>query len=189
MKRKEIGCCYSSTTDTPRSCYLSHNRLTIIIISQSLCFSVFLTLCKYFVFQILKRKVGRLQKLARGQQDPEASFSRNEEYFYERAPALFHVVYQFYLSGSFALNLFKACKFVGLIHQPGHLCPQDILDELRFWQIPIEPFLAPCCCYEQPDEQNGDDSSANVEKPNLFKNLCCGKLRRAVWDILEEPTR
>lgn len=75
----------------------------------------------------------------------------------------------------------------GYIHQPSHLCPQDILDELHFWQIPIEPMLAPCCCYDQPEDEAPEDAAPYSERPNLFKNLCCGRLRRTAWDLLEEP--
>lgn len=36
----------------------------------------------------------------------------------------------------------------GQIHQPSHLCPIDILDELDYWGIVPDNYLAPCCCAE-----------------------------------------
>ncbi|RCN29992.1 K+ channel tetramerization domain protein [Ancylostoma caninum] len=64
----------------------------------------------------------------------DAYFSSTNEYYFERPPALFHIVYQFYLTGQ--------------IHQPSHLCPIDILDELDYWGIVPDNYLAPCCCAE-----------------------------------------
>ncbi|VDO24144.1 unnamed protein product [Haemonchus placei] len=101
---------------------------------------------------IVGRKVGDLA---------DAYFSSTNEYYFERPPSLFHIVYQFYLTGQ--------------IHQPSHLCPIDILDELDYWGIMPDNYLAPCCCAED-------------KSPNQFKQLRFGELRRKVWNVIEEPT-
>ncbi|KAH7731418.1 Protein KVS-4 a [Aphelenchoides avenae] len=79
---------------------------------------------------------------------------------------------------------------IGLIHQPMHLCPQDLLDELAFWKISPEPYLAECCCMDDQtdDESEFGSSDDDSEAPlNEFKNVVLGDLRRAVWCIIEEP--
>ncbi|CAI4221371.1 unnamed protein product [Auanema sp. JU1783] len=124
---------------------------------------------------VQKRGVGRLLFLVNAKDASLAEFDayleQSREYYFERPPALFHIIYQFYLTGQ--------------IHQPSHLCPNDILDELDYWGIVPDDYLAPCCCVDE----KGDDSSsiASEEKPNLFKSLYLGELRRKIWNVMEEP--
>ncbi|VDM44390.1 unnamed protein product [Toxocara canis] len=105
----------------------------------------------------------------------DAYFEDFREYYFERPPLLFHIVYQFYLTG--------------LIHQPLHVCPQDLLDELNYWGIAPGEYLAQCCCIDQQTsntEQNEDEEES--DKPNYFKHLRCGEYRRKVWNLIEKPT-
>ncbi|PAV89482.1 hypothetical protein WR25_03407 isoform A [Diploscapter pachys] len=111
---------------------------------------------------IKHRGVGRLLSLINAEQNGrmkfvDGYFSSTNEYYLERSPALFNVVYQFYMNGQ--------------IHQPSHLCPIDILDELAYWG-----------CDDDEDSDSQDD-----ETPNLFKHLYMGELRKEIWNIVEEP--
>lgn len=82
----------------------------------------------------------------------DAYFSSTNEYYFERPPSLFHIVYQFYLTGTTGFRCFpvvgrrRSPLISGQIHQPSHLCPTDILDELDYWGIVPDSYLAPCCC-------------------------------------------
>ncbi|KAK6043911.1 K+ channel tetramerization domain protein [Cooperia oncophora] len=77
---------------------------------------------------------------------------------------------------------------VGQIHQPSHLCPIDILDELDYWGIVPDNYLAPCCCAEDKNDLDSISSFSSEESPNQFKHLRFGELRRKVWNVIEEPT-
>ncbi|XGW17031.1 hypothetical protein V3C99_002005 [Haemonchus contortus] len=129
---------------------------------------------------IVGRKVGRLVWLLEMNSTSErlsladAYFSSTNEYYFERPPSLFHIVYQFYLTGQ--------------IHQPSHLCPIDILDELDYWGIMPDNYLAPCCCAEDKNDLDSISSFSSDESPNQFKQLRFGELRRKVWNVIEEPT-
>ncbi|KAK6741833.1 hypothetical protein RB195_009606 [Necator americanus] len=129
---------------------------------------------------ISARKVGRLVWLLDLNTTTErlsladAYFSSTNEYYFERPPALFHIVYQFYLTGQ--------------IHQPSHLCPNDILDELDYWGIVPDNYLAPCCCADDKNDLDSLSSFSSEESPNLFKHLPLGELRKTIWNIIEEPT-
>ncbi|KAK5979416.1 Potassium voltage-gated channel subfamily F member 1 [Trichostrongylus colubriformis] len=104
----------------------------------------------------------------------DAYFSSTNEYYFERPPSLFHIVYQFYLTGQ--------------IHQPLHLCPIDILDELDYWGIIPDNYLAPCCSAEDKNDLDSISSSSSEEPGSQFKHLSFGELRRKVWNVIEEPT-
>lgn len=129
---------------------------------------------------ILLRKVGRLMWLLDLDTTTErltladAYFSSTNEYYFERPPSLFHIVYQFYLTGQ--------------IHQPSHLCPTDILDELDYWGIVPDSYLAPCCCADDKNDLDSISSFSSEESPNQFKHLRFGDIRKVVWNIIEEPT-
>uniref|UniRef100_A0A1I7TEZ7 BTB domain-containing protein n=1 Tax=Caenorhabditis tropicalis TaxID=1561998 RepID=A0A1I7TEZ7_9PELO len=138
---------------------------------------------------IKKRGVGRLLDLVNKpviESNADAFFSSTSEFYFERPPALFHIVYQFYLNG--------------VIHQPTNLCPVDIIEELEYWRIIPDEYLASCCCAQQlvPFSLNQcphlivfqDDEDEELEeqdKPNLFKTLKFGEIRRTIWNIIEEP--
>ncbi|VDL71223.1 unnamed protein product [Nippostrongylus brasiliensis] len=126
------------------------------------------------------RKVGRLVWLLDLDSTSErlsiadAYFSTTNEYYFERPPSLFHIVYQFYLTGQ--------------IHQPSHLCPVDILDELDYWGIMPDNYLAPCCCVEDKNDLDSISSFSSEESPNQFKHLRFGEVRKKIWNVIEEPT-
>uniref|UniRef100_A0A8R1DS28 BTB domain-containing protein n=1 Tax=Caenorhabditis japonica TaxID=281687 RepID=A0A8R1DS28_CAEJA len=101
----------------------------------------------------------------------DAYFSPTSEFYFERPPSLFHIVYQFYLNG--------------VIHQPSNLCPVDIIEELEFWRIIPDEYLASCCCAQQLEDD--EEELEEQDKPNLFKTLKFGHIRRTIWNIIEEP--
>ncbi|KAJ1375064.1 hypothetical protein KIN20_038295 [Parelaphostrongylus tenuis] len=130
---------------------------------------------------IFARKVGRLVWLLDLRTTSErlsladAYFSSTNEYYFERPPALFNIIYQFYLTGQ--------------IHQPSHLCPNDILSELDYWGISPDNHLAPCCSSDEMHDLDSLSSSSSEESVNLFKHVRFGALRKRVWYIIEEPSR
>ncbi|EGT34653.1 hypothetical protein CAEBREN_00526 [Caenorhabditis brenneri] len=98
---------------------------------------------------IRKRGVGRLLDLVNKpvvDSNADAFFSSTSEFYFERPPALFHIVYQFYLN---------------------------------------DEYLASCCCAQQTDDD--DEELEEQDKPNLFKTLKFGEIRRTIWNIIEEP--
>ncbi|GMR41683.1 hypothetical protein PMAYCL1PPCAC_11878, partial [Pristionchus mayeri] len=129
---------------------------------------------------IHQRDQGRLSWIlsAASQEDRlsmcDAYFESTSEYYFERPPALFHIVYSFYLTGQ--------------IHQPSHLCPTDILDEFDYWGIVPDSHLAACCCIESHVDDLSLSSASTLEIENEFKNLFAGEIRRKVWNVIEEPT-
>uniref|UniRef100_A0A0N4ZSL1 BTB domain-containing protein n=1 Tax=Parastrongyloides trichosuri TaxID=131310 RepID=A0A0N4ZSL1_PARTI len=139
--------------------------------------------CKYMLrySTIIKRGVGRLLALIRSPPEAQihfcdAIFYDSHEYYFERTPLLFHIVYQFYLTG--------------LIHQPSNLCPKDLLDELEYWQITAENYMAPCCCYGEYEsnlDMNDLYSTISEADENHFKHLLFSKLRYKIWCIMEDP--
>lgn len=130
---------------------------------------------------ILKNILGLLSSF--GQESHEqrllhadAYFSETLEYYFERSPALFHVVYQFYTTGK--------------VHQANHVCPQDLIDEFKFWKIDLHDHINSCCCMEDEmseSESEADGSEESIHSP--FKHLKWGPLRETVWNVIEEPNR
>uniref|UniRef100_A0AC34GU10 Ion transport domain-containing protein n=1 Tax=Panagrolaimus sp. ES5 TaxID=591445 RepID=A0AC34GU10_9BILA len=104
----------------------------------------------------------------------DAYFQETNEYYFERQPLLFYSVFQFYL--------------LGRIHHPPETCPQDIMEEFKYWDIDPSPYLCPWCCVDSEDEdeyeRNSESSTQNIDE---FKNLKFGQFRRSVWRIIEEP--
>uniref|UniRef100_A0A0M3I4R5 Ion_trans domain-containing protein n=1 Tax=Ascaris lumbricoides TaxID=6252 RepID=A0A0M3I4R5_ASCLU len=76
----------------------------------------------------------------------------------------------------------------GLIHQPTYVCPQDLLDELDYWGIVPDAYLASCCCADQLTVDHQSENEEEYEKPNYFKHLRCGEYRRKVWNLIEKPS-
>ncbi|VDM57801.1 unnamed protein product [Angiostrongylus costaricensis] len=120
---------------------------------------------------IFARKVGRLvwlldlTTISERLSLADAYFSSTNEYYFERPPALFHIIYQFYMTGQ--------------IHQPSHLCPNDILDELDYWGI------VPDDCLNDLDSLS---SFTSEESLNLFKHVRFGALRKRIWCMIEQPS-
>lgn len=126
-----------------------------------------------------ERRCGRLYWMLRVPHEQrltmvDAYFDDVSEYYFERAPLLFHIIYQFYLTG--------------LIHQPTYVCPQDLLDELDYWGIVPDAYLASCCCADQLTVDHQSENEEEYEKPNYFKHLRCGEYRRKVWNLIEKPS-
>uniref|UniRef100_A0A1I7STN9 BTB domain-containing protein n=1 Tax=Bursaphelenchus xylophilus TaxID=6326 RepID=A0A1I7STN9_BURXY len=130
---------------------------------------------------LLIKNTGLLSSFAMQSQDQrlliaDAFFSNTREYYFERPPALFHVIYQFYTTGK--------------IHQSPHICPQDLLDEFKFWKLEPANLLDTCACLS--DDLSDDDSGSEEDKSiengvSEFKHLRFGGLREEIWNIIEEP--
>ncbi|CAD5215348.1 unnamed protein product [Bursaphelenchus okinawaensis] len=135
----------------------------------------------FLVSTLLVRNIGLLSSFAKQTHEQrllvaDAYFSDTREYYFERSPTLFHIIYQFYTTGK--------------IHQAPHICPQDLLDEFRFWKLDPEKLINLCSCMEDDlsDDENGSEDSDSVEdRPSEFKHLRLGSLREDIWNIIEEP--
>uniref|UniRef100_A0A914XT16 Uncharacterized protein n=1 Tax=Panagrolaimus superbus TaxID=310955 RepID=A0A914XT16_9BILA len=133
----------------------------------------------YRIDTLIHRNQGLLSSLANLPHEKrlphvDAYFQETNEYYFERHPLLFYSVFQFYL--------------LGRIHHPPEICPQDIMEEFKYWEIDPSPFLCPWCCMDSDDEdeyeKRSDTSTQNIDE---FKNLKFGPFRRCVWRIIEEP--
>uniref|UniRef100_A0AC35FNJ4 Uncharacterized protein n=1 Tax=Panagrolaimus sp. PS1159 TaxID=55785 RepID=A0AC35FNJ4_9BILA len=104
----------------------------------------------------------------------DAYFQETNEYYFERQPLLFYSIFQFYL--------------LGRIHHPPETCPQDIIEEFKYWEIDPTPYLCPWCCMDSDDEDECEKASeTSNENIDDFKNLKFGEFRKFVWRIIEEP--
>ncbi|MFH4975078.1 hypothetical protein AB6A40_001787 [Gnathostoma spinigerum] len=98
----------------------------------------------------------------------DAYFPETSEYFFERSPLLFSVIYQYYLTG--------------LIHLSPCACFQELLDEMEFWEI-SDDSLAKCCC---PDQEVEEPEKKQEKDP--FSGLAFGELRKKLWTMIEDPS-
>uniref|UniRef100_A0A914W438 BTB domain-containing protein n=1 Tax=Plectus sambesii TaxID=2011161 RepID=A0A914W438_9BILA len=100
--------------------------------------------------------------------------SDTEEYYFERSANLFELVNKFYLTG--------------MLHRPLHVCRFEFFAELDYWLIPWEQ-LAPCCqtLVRKNTCKSGkaNEEPAEKEKPDPFKSVKYGNIRRKIWDFCE----
>lgn len=68
----------------------------------------------------------------------DSYLAESQEYFFQRSPALFEPIFQFYTTG--------------VIHKPPEMCPEAFLTEMKFWGIPFE-HIGSCCAEEIPQEK------------------------------------
>ncbi|KAH7707747.1 CRE-KVS-1 protein [Aphelenchoides avenae] len=90
---------------------------------------------------------GRLAEFARICYDErltlcDSYLPETREYFFERSPQLFSIIYKFYISGQ--------------LHLPVDVCEEEFVWELSYWRIPLSS-LSQCCWLRY--QQEADDSS------------------------------
>ncbi|PNI22011.1 KCNV2 isoform 1 [Pan troglodytes] len=109
---------------------------------------------------------------------------QTDEYFFDRDPAVFQLVYNFYLSGVLLLL--------------DELCPRCFLEELGYWGVRLK-YTPRCCriCFEERRDELSERlkiqhelrAQAQVEEAEeLFRDMrFYGPQRRRLWNLMEKP--
>ncbi|XP_020857420.1 potassium voltage-gated channel subfamily V member 2 [Phascolarctos cinereus] len=107
-----------------------------------------------------------------------------DEYFFDRDPAVFQLVYNFYSSGVLLVR--------------DELCPRSFLEELGYWGVRLK-YTPRCCriCFEERRDELSEQlkiqrelrAQAQVEEAEeLFRDMrYYGPLRRRLWNLMEKP--
>uniref|UniRef100_A0A8C5YPI4 Potassium voltage-gated channel subfamily V member 2 n=2 Tax=Marmota marmota marmota TaxID=9994 RepID=A0A8C5YPI4_MARMA len=110
--------------------------------------------------------------------------AKTEEYFFDRDPDVFQLVYNFYTSGVLLVR--------------DELCPQNFLEELGYWGVRLK-YTPRCCriCFEERREELSEQlkiqrelrAQAQAEEAeDLFRDMrFCGAQRRRLWNFMEKP--
>ncbi|XP_023099071.2 potassium voltage-gated channel subfamily V member 2 [Felis catus] len=109
---------------------------------------------------------------------------QTDEYFFDRDPAVFQLVYNFYASGVLLVR--------------DELCPRCFLEELGYWGVRLK-YTPRCCriCFEERRDELSDQlkiqrelrAQAQAEEAEeLFRDMrFYGPQRRRLWNLLEKP--
>ncbi|XP_032874681.1 potassium voltage-gated channel subfamily V member 2 [Amblyraja radiata] len=108
---------------------------------------------------------------------------KDNEYFFDRDPAIFHHIFNFYKTGVLWIK--------------NELCPRNFLEEIHYWGIRIKHSNR-CCRIsfeERQDELNEQlkvqrDLQAELEveeDEEHFRDLMYGRQRRVIWNLVENP--
>uniref|UniRef100_A0A1I7VCI6 BTB_2 domain-containing protein n=1 Tax=Loa loa TaxID=7209 RepID=A0A1I7VCI6_LOALO len=130
---------------------------------------------------VLRRQIGLLSLIVQWPHEKrillvDAYLENTKEYYFERSALLFNVIYQFYLTG--------------LIHLPENLCLKDLLNELNYWCIAPDKYLAECCCFDKNNDQlDSIKSSSEMDQADHFRHLRFGEYRLQIWNLIEMPSR
>lgn len=110
--------------------------------------------------------------------------AQTDEYFFDRDPAVFQLVYNFYLSGVLLVQ--------------DELCPRSFLEELGYWGVRLK-YTPRCCriCFEERRDELSDQlkiqrelrAQAQAEEAEeLFRDMrFYGPQRRRLWNLMEKP--
>ncbi|XP_007937611.1 potassium voltage-gated channel subfamily V member 2 [Orycteropus afer afer] len=110
--------------------------------------------------------------------------ARTDEYFFDRDPAVFQLVYNFYASGVLLVR--------------DELCPRSFLEELGYWGVRLK-YTPRCCriCFEERRDELAEQlkiqrelrAQAQAEEgEELFRHMrFYGPQRRRLWNLLEKP--
>ncbi|XP_078252903.1 potassium voltage-gated channel subfamily V member 2 [Rhinoraja longicauda] len=108
---------------------------------------------------------------------------KDNEYFFDRDPAIFHHIFNFYRTG--------------ILWIKNELCPRNFLEEIHYWGIRIKNSNR-CCRIafeERQDELNEHlkvqrelQAELDVEEDEEhFRDLIFGRQRRVIWNLVEKP--
>ncbi|KAG8523680.1 Potassium voltage-gated channel subfamily V member 2 [Galemys pyrenaicus] len=109
---------------------------------------------------------------------------QKDEYFFDRDPAVFQLVYNFYASGVLLVR--------------DELCPCSFLQELGYWGVRLK-YTPRCCriCFEERRDELREQlkiqrelrAQAQAEEAEkLFQDMrFFGPQRRRLWNLLEKP--
>uniref|UniRef100_A0A8C5LQU9 Potassium voltage-gated channel subfamily V member 2 n=1 Tax=Leptobrachium leishanense TaxID=445787 RepID=A0A8C5LQU9_9ANUR len=133
-----------------------------------------------------KTRIGRLATYTDRQRKLDLcdDYSPMEDvYFFDRDPAVFHHIYNFYRTG--------------VLWVRDELCPRSFLEEINYWGIRIKH--TPRCCRilfeERQDELNEQlkiqrelrAEMETEENEECFRGMLYGNLRRRTWNLMEKP--
>ncbi|XP_041041225.1 potassium voltage-gated channel subfamily V member 2 [Carcharodon carcharias] len=107
----------------------------------------------------------------------------NNEYFFDRDPAIFHHIFNFYRTGVLWIKT--------------ELCPRNFLEEIHYWGIRIKNSNR-CCRISFEERQDELNEQLKIQQELLaelemeeneehFRNLMCGCQRRIIWNLMEKP--
>ncbi|XP_043911338.1 potassium voltage-gated channel subfamily V member 2-like [Protopterus annectens] len=105
------------------------------------------------------------------------------EYFFDRDPYIFYHIFHFYRSG--------------VLWIMDGLCPENFMEEISYWEIPIK-YSQKCCrilLQERQDEVNEwvkiqrelQAELEPLEKEEHFEGKYLGELRKKIWNLVENP--
>ncbi|OCU01061.1 potassium voltage-gated channel subfamily V member 2 [Xenopus laevis] len=133
-----------------------------------------------------KTRIGRLATYTDRQRKLDLCDDYNPQedvYFFDRDPAIFHHIYNFYRTG--------------VLWVRDELCPRNFLEEINYWGVRVKH--TPRCCRisfeERQDELNEQlkvqrelrAEMETEENEELFRGMFYGHLRRQIWNMMEKP--
>ncbi|XP_059958493.1 potassium voltage-gated channel subfamily V member 2 [Mesoplodon densirostris] len=107
-----------------------------------------------------------------------------DEYFFDRDPEIFQLIYNFYASGVLLVR--------------DELCPRCFLEELGYWGVRLK-YTPRCCliCFEERRDELSEQlkiqrelrAQAQAEEAEeLFRDMrFYGPQRRRLWNLMEKP--
>lgn len=110
--------------------------------------------------------------------------AQTDEYFFDRDPAVFQLIYNFYTSGVLLVR--------------DELCPRSFLEELGYWGVRLK-YTPRCCriCFEERRDELSEQlkiqrelrAQAQAEEAEeLFRDMrFYGPQRRRLWNLMEKP--
>ncbi|KAM6183740.1 potassium voltage-gated channel subfamily V member 2 [Erethizon dorsatum] len=110
--------------------------------------------------------------------------AQTNEYFFDRDPAVFQLIYNFYTSGVLLVR--------------DELCPRSFLEELGYWGVRLK-YTPRCCriCFEERRDELSEQlkiqrelrAQAQAEEAEeLFLDMrFYGPQRRRLWNLMEKP--
>ncbi|XP_022429135.1 potassium voltage-gated channel subfamily V member 2 [Delphinapterus leucas] len=110
--------------------------------------------------------------------------AQTDEYFFDRDPEVFQLIYNFYASGVLLVR--------------DELCPRRFLEELGYWGVRLK-YAPRCCliCFEERRDELSEQlkiqrelrAQAQAEEAEeLFRDMrFYGPQRRRLWNLMEKP--
>ncbi|KAH0628298.1 hypothetical protein JD844_009241 [Phrynosoma platyrhinos] len=109
--------------------------------------------------------------------------AQGDEYFFDRDPAVFQLVYNFYASG--------------VLRVRDELCPHSFLEELSYWGVRLK-YTPRCCriCFEERRDELNEQlkvqrelqaQAAVQESEHLFRHMRYATQRWRLWNLMEKP--
>lgn len=109
--------------------------------------------------------------------------AQGDEYFFDRDPAVFQLVYNFYASG--------------VLRVQDELCPRSFLEELSYWGVRLK-YTPRCCriCFEERCDELNEQlkvqeelraQAAVQESEHLFRHMRYAAQRWRLWNLMEKP--